>query len=78
MTQLYPIVYDSILDADSNNEWEAIYYNWTGKFKSEVNNIGIPALKKDYANRANRRYDLTVEKEKLTGIYFNKNGVEEN
>ena len=48
-------------------------YEWVSKYKKELE-VGLVHAKKDYENRKGRKFNLTVNIDEITGIYFNEEG----
>ncbi len=65
-------IYDALLNSNSNSDWSNKYYDWIETFRLETENIGLKMVRNDVANRSKRIYNLSVEPDRLAGLYFNQ------
>jgi len=75
-TSLSTFAYD-VMDAElknKNKDWKKTYYDNISETKLENKKYGLDRMSDDFTNRAQRKWNLTVSNNEITGAYTCKDG----
>ncbi|TJY37758.1 serine hydrolase domain-containing protein [Pontimicrobium aquaticum] len=72
--KLSMLAYDAIDEKfkKENKDWEEAYYNWLKDLKFQTESVGKKVIYKDFLNRSKRKWNFSVPKNAITGIYKSK------